>query len=106
MGRVVIVDQIDSAQVTMPMSECPQLLERQCSALFASKHAACHLSAVNDQEEQDVDRAVPRVIELTLRNRAGDRMPDGDVDSKTWKLGFSSAQTTQKPRRADRSALA
>ena len=60
---------------------------------------------MNDQEEQDVDRAVPRVIELTLRDRAGDRMPDG-MSFQDLKLGFSSAQTTQKPRRANRSALA
>ena len=36
-------------------------------------------------------------IELGIECRMGCR-------SKTWKLGFSSAQTTQKPRRANRSA--
>jgi hypothetical protein len=59
---------------------------------------------VNDQEDQDVDRPVPGVIELALRDRAGNRMSDR-MTSKTWKLGFSSAQTTQKPRRANRWAL-
>ena len=63
-----------------------------------------HLSAVNNQEEQDVDRAVPRVIELTLRDRAGDRMPDG-MSFQDLEVGFLIG-TTQKPRRANRSALA
>ena len=86
MGRVVIVDQIDSAQVTMPMSECPQLLDVVLGA-FRVEARRLHLSAVNDQEEQDVDRAVPRVIELTLRDRAGDRMPDG-MSFQDLEVGF------------------
>jgi len=86
MGRVVIVDQIDSAQVTMPMSECLQLLNVVLGA-FRVEARRLHLSAVNDQEEQDVDRAVPRVIELTLRDRAGDRMPDG-MSFQDLEVGF------------------
>jgi len=86
MGRVVIVDQIDSAQVTMPMSECPQLPDIVLGA-FRVEARRLHPSAVNDQEDQDVDRAVPRVIELALRDRAGDRMPDG-MSFQDLEVGF------------------
>jgi len=74
MGRVVIVDQVDAAQV--PMSERTQLPDVALGALRVEA-SRFHPSAMNDQEDQDVDRAVPRVIELALRDRAGDRMPDG-----------------------------
>ena len=74
MGRVVIVDQINSAQLTMPMSECPQLPDIVLGA-FRVEARRLHPSAVNDQEDQDVHRAVPRVIELALRDRAGNRRP-------------------------------
>ena len=75
MGRVVIVDQVDTAQVTMPLSERPQLPDVAISALRL-KARRLHPSAVNDQEDQDVDRPVPGVIELALRDRAGNRMSD------------------------------
>src|SRR5271165_6755543 len=65
MGRVVIVDQVDTAQVTMPLSERPQLPDVAISALRL-KARRLHPSAVNDQEDQDVDRPVPGVIELAL----------------------------------------
>ena len=103
MGRVVIVDQVDAPQVTMPRSERTQLLDVSFGALGVEANRL-HSSAMNDQEDQDVDRAMPRIIELALRIEPGIEGRLGCC-SKTWKLGFSSAQTTQKPRRASRSAL-
>lgn len=75
MSRIVIVDEVDAAQVTMPMSKRTQLLDVPSSALRIEANGL-HPSAMNDQEDQDVDRAVPRIIELALCDRPGDRMPD------------------------------
>ena len=74
MGRVVIVDQVDAPQVTMPRSERTQLLDVSFGALGVEANRL-HSSAMNDQEDQDVDRAMPRIIELALRDRAGNRRP-------------------------------
>jgi hypothetical protein len=74
MGRVVIVDQIDAPQVTMPRSERTQLLDVPPGALGVEANRF-HSSTMNDQEDQDVDRAVPRRVELALCDRAGGRRP-------------------------------
>lgn len=74
MGRVVIVDQVDASQVTMPRSERTQFLDVPPGAL-GLEASRLHAPAMNDQEGQDIDRAVPRIIELALCDRAGDRRP-------------------------------
>src|SRR3954451_8288522 len=71
-GRVVIMNQVDSSQVTMPMTERPQLPHVALGALGVEARRL-HPSAMNDQKDQDVDRPVPRVIELALRDRTRDR---------------------------------
>jgi len=74
MGRIVIVNQVDAAQVTMTASKRLQLLNVTPSALRVEA-GRFHPSAMNNQENQDVDCAMSCVIELALADRTRDRMP-------------------------------
>ena len=72
---VAVVNQVDPTQVAMPPTELGQLIHVGSGVLGLD--ARClHPSTMDDQERQDVDRAVSGVLELLLLDRAGDRVAD------------------------------
>ena len=71
-ARPAVVDQVDAPQPAVP---APELLQRRdvVVGVVRSRHDRPHPPGVDDQEHQQVDRAVPGVLELPLLDRAGDR---------------------------------
>jgi hypothetical protein len=70
-GRVVVVDQVDSAQVAMTPTEARQPVDVVLSVLRLDTRRF-HLSTMDDQQGQNVDRAMPGVLKLLLFHRARD----------------------------------
>src|SRR5262249_60424688 len=71
MGGVPIVDQVHPLQVPMPSAEVPQRRGVVDRALVCKAYRF-HLAAVDDQEHQHTDGAMPGILELALFDRTGD----------------------------------
>jgi hypothetical protein len=104
MAGSAILNQKHTAQVPMVLSKLMQRLDVMVS-VFIRRAGRFHASAVPDQKQQYVDRAMAYVLKLRLFNRAGNR-PADRLASMAWRLGISSTQTTPRPLRSRRPALA
>jgi len=62
---IAVVDQVHAPQVMVATPESLQLLDG-VRRVFPLKACRFHPAAVNDQDVQDVDRPMPRVLELPL----------------------------------------
>jgi hypothetical protein len=103
-ARVVIVDQVDSTQMTVPMPESSQHSDVMFGVLCVDT-CRLHPTAVNDEKDQDVDRAVSRVLELALFDRAGDRTADR-IPFQDLKVGLFIGTDCPEACSTNRSALA
>jgi hypothetical protein len=72
MAGITILDQNPPLQATMPLPEKLPLLDIMRGIFFIHDHG-CHPARVNDQEHQDVNGPVARVLELLLLDRTGNR---------------------------------
>ena len=75
MAGAAIVDQEHASEPAMPLPEPPQLLDGVLGIVGSQAHGL-HPPAVDDQEVQEIDGAMPGVLELPLLDRSGDRPPD------------------------------
>src|SRR5438105_802133 len=67
-ARVSILDQKHALQSPMPAAKGPQLPDVMLGIL-GSLHGYLHPARMNDQEQQQVHRAVPGVLEFLLLDR-------------------------------------
>jgi hypothetical protein len=72
---IAVVNQVHPAQLVMSTLE-PLQLPDIVRRIFRVNARRFHAAAVNDQEVQDVDCPMPRVLELLLFDRARDRTAD------------------------------
>src|SRR5262245_44434525 len=72
---VSVLHQEHALQRPMPAAYRPQFSD-VVFRILAGFHRQFHLAAVYHQEEQQVDRAVPGVLELLLLDMSGDGPPD------------------------------
>ena len=102
---VAVLDQEHPLESAMTPMEEPQLLDIMLGILGA-EHGQFHPTGMDDQKQQEIDRPVADVLELSLLDRAGpspsDRFPLQDLEVGDT----SSTATVQRPRRASRAALA
>ena len=75
MAGIAILNQKHTAQVPMVLSKLMQRLDVMVS-VFIRRAGRFHATAVHDQKQQYVDRAMAYVLELLLFNRAGNRPAD------------------------------
>lgn len=74
-ARIAVVDQVYAPQVMMAMPESFQFVD-VVRRVFRLNACCFHPAAVDDQDVQDVDRPMPRVLELLLFDRARYRSTD------------------------------
>src|SRR5947209_15590891 len=74
-ARVAILDQERPAQATMPTAKSSQGPDVSLRILLGLD-SQFHPAGVDDQEQQQVNRAMPDVLELLMFDRARPRTPD------------------------------
>jgi len=75
MTGVAVLDQEHSFQITMSSTKGLQFLD-VVIRIFLGLDCQFHPAGVNDQEQQQVDRAMPNIFEFLVLDGAGDGSPD------------------------------
>ncbi len=82
MAGTAVMDQIDPPKPAVVPSELLQGRDIVIG-IIGLQTKRLHLPAMDDQEIQDVDRAMPDIVELLMLDRAGDARRIG-IRSRTW----------------------